>query len=264
MWDGVRAVAPVSGTGRLAGKRAIVTGAASGIGLATAQRFVAEGARVAAADVNAEALAEVLGDADPSGEQLRTFVVDVADRAAVESVLGEAGEWLGGVDILVNSAGTIGEGPTLDLAEDEWDRVVDINLKGTFLVSQVAGRLMREAGGGAIVNVSSVAATQANPYHPHYAASKGGVSQLTKALAVGLAEFNIRANAVAPGPILTGMGAGEFQDEARRERLLKRVLRGRVGRPDEVASAILFLASDEADFITGEILTIDGGVTATR
>ena len=249
-------------SGRIEGKRAIVTGAASGIGLATAQRFAAEGARVAAADVNAAGLEAAWGGADL--EIVRTFTVDVSDRAAVEQFVEDAAAWLGGVDLLVNSAGTIGEGPTLHLAEDEWDRVVDINLKGTFLVSQYAGRKMQEAGGGAMVHVSSVAAEQANPYHPHYAASKGGVRQLTKALAVGLAEFNIRSNAVGPGPILTAMGAGEFEDEARKERLLRRVLRGRLGRPEDVAAAILFLASDEADFVTGTTLYVDGGVLATR
>src|SRR5262249_40608090 len=159
-------------------------------------RFLEEGARVAAADVNAEGLQAAFGE---GGDDLRPYVVDVSDRTAVERFVDDAAEWLGGVDILVNSAGTIGEGPTLDLAEDEWDRVVDVNLKGTFLVSQFAGKKMRDAGGGAMVHVSSVAAEQANPYHPHYAASKGGIRQLTKALAVGLAEFNIRSNAVGPG-----------------------------------------------------------------
>lgn len=248
--------------GRIAGKRAIVTGAGSGIGLATAQRFAAEGARVAAADINAAGLAAAWEGAD--GETVQTFAVDVSDRASVEQCVEAAAAWLGGVDLLVNSAGTIGEGPTLDLAEEEWDRVIDVNLKGTFFMSQAAGKKMREAGGGAMVHVSSVAAVQANPYHPHYAASKGGVSQLSKALAVGLAEFNIRSNAVGPGPILTAMGAGEFEDVARKERLLRRVLRGRLGRPEEVAAAILFLASDEADFITGTTLYVDGGVLATR
>jgi glucose 1-dehydrogenase len=250
---------------RLEGKRTIITGASSGIGQGTVTKFLAEGAVVAAVDITDEGLAYWDEEAK-KGLSVRSFKVDVADKASVESGLGAAIEWLGGCDVLVNCAGITSSGDPLEMSEEDFDRVMDVNVKGSFLCAQVAGRVMRAAKSGAIVNVSSVAAELSNAHHIAYTTSKGAVRQLTKALAVGLADDNIRVNAVGPGPILTGMGQSEIyeRDDSHRERLLGRVLRGRVGLPEDVAAAIAFLASDEADFITGTTLYVDGGVLAKR
>ena len=247
--------------GRLDDKRIIVTGAGSGIGKGTVHRLLQEGARVAAADLNADGLAEFEHD-----ERVATYVLDVSERTQVEKQLGAAVEWLGGCDVLVNSAGVTSSGDALELLESEFDRVMDVNVKGTFLCAQVAGRVMRAQGGGTIVNVSSVSAELANPHHVHYSTSKGAVRMLTKALAVALAPHNIRVNAVGPGPVLTGMGQSEIyeRDEEHMQRLLGRVLRGRVGAPEDIANVILFLASDESDFVNGTTVYADGGVLAVR
>ena len=247
--------------GRLNGKRAVVTGSAGGIGGATVRRFLDEGAAVACADVERSM---ILTESETNAHQLKSYVVDVSERDAVERFVDDAAAWLGGIDIAVSCAGVRGSSPPLEITEGEWHRVLDINLDGTFFLAQAAGRHIRAAGGGAIVNISSTAAEQALGDQPHYAASKGAVRQLTKSLAVGLADFNIRVNAVGPGPIDTAMAAAEAADPERVAYLLERVLRRRYGRPDEVASAVLFLASDEADFITGTTLYVDGGLLATR
>ncbi|MGE0304342.1 MAG: SDR family NAD(P)-dependent oxidoreductase [Acidimicrobiia bacterium] len=249
-------------SGRLQGKRAIITGGASGIAKGCVARFLEEGAKVAALDVNAEGLEEW-----DTGEQSKAWTLDVSDSSQVFAVFAEAIEWLGGVDILVNGAGITTSGDPLELAEAEYDRVMDVNVKGSFLCIQAAGRDMRKRGsGGSIVNISSVAAELANAHHVHYSTSKGAVRMLTKAMAVALADDNIRVNAVGPGPVLTAMGQSEIyeRDPAHMDRLLGRVLRGRVGTPEDIAAAVLFLASDEADFINGTTLYADGGVLAKR
>lgn len=250
-------------TGRLEGKRTIITGGASGIGHGCVARFLEEGATVAALDQNAEGMKEWASDDQPKA---RTWTLDVSSSSQVAQAVGQAIDWMGGVDILVNAAGITTSGDILELSEEDFDRVMDVNVKGSFLCAQVAGRAMRDGGGGSIVNISSVSAELANPHHVHYSTSKGAVRMLTKGLAVALAPHNIRVNAVGPGPVLTGMGQSEIyeRDPEHMERLLGRILRGRVGQPEDIAAAVLFLASDEADFINGTTLYADGGVLAVR
>lgn len=251
-------------SGRVSGKRVIVTGAGSGIGQGIARRMLDEGAKVAVVDVNPQALEAWAAEAT-TGAEVRGFVADVSKRTDVETQLGSAIAWLGGCDILVNAAGVTNPGGPLELTEDQWDTVMDVNAKGTFLCAQVAGRAMRDGGGGSIVNISSIGSELVVPHQAHYAASKGAVRSLTKGLAVGLAPHNIRVNAVSPGPTMTPMAQNEvFRDPAHTERMLGRVLRGRMATPADIAAAVLFLASDEADFITGSTLYADGGVTVVR
>ncbi len=251
-------------TGRVQDKRVIVTGSSSGIGRGVTRRMLDEGARVAAVDINAAGLKEWDEEA-AAGKPVRTFVADISRRAEVEAQLGAAIAWLGGCNVLVNAAGITSSGDALELPEEEFDRVMDVNVKGSFLCAQVAGRAMRDGGGGSIVNISSVAAELSNPHHIHYTTSKGAVRMLTKGLAVALAPYNIRCNAVGPGPVVTAMGQSEiYRTEEHTQRLLGRVLRNRVGTPEDIAAAVLFLASDEADFVNGTTLYADGGVLATR
>ncbi len=251
---------------RLAGKTAIITGAASGIGAATAERFCQEGAAVLVVDWNGEGAAAVAQSLDPTGQRAGYVQGDVQDEATAAASVQAALERWGRLDIVVNNAAVASALDLLEFTPDEFDRVLGVNLKGPLLFCKHAVPAMRRTGGGAIVNVASISSTCGIPKQPLYAPSKGGLLQMTRQLAVQYAEDNIRVNAVSPGTIETPLLRPLTDDVAGHERhlawLRARHPLGRFGQPEEVAAAILFIASDEASFITGANLAVDGGYAA--
>ena len=254
----------------LAGRVAIVTGAAQGIGRACAVRLAKEGAQVAVCDVNADGGAEVAEAIAATGGQAVFIRCDVADTGDVGGALAATLKAYGRVDVLVNNAGVLDDAPFLELSVDEFDRVLGVNLRGAFLMAQAAARQMVEqcktaastsarGSGGAVVNMSSVNEKFGLPDHVAYSISKGGISQLTRAMAVALAPHGIRVNAVGPGTIDTPILAGVVKDQAFRTKVLSRTPLGRFGRPEEVAAIVAWLASDEASYVTGTTVFADGG-----
>jgi NAD(P)-dependent dehydrogenase (short-subunit alcohol dehydrogenase family) len=249
---------------RMKDKVAIITGANSGIGLATARRFATEGARLVAADIK-DAGVEVHELVDAGGQVL--FVqADVSSASQVEMLVAETVAAYGRVDVLVNNAGIELPKKITDTTEPEWDRLMDVNLKGVFLCSRAVIPLMQREGGGAIVNIGSELGLVGGSEIAAYCASKGGVVQLTKAMAVDHASEGIRVNCVCPGPVdtplLEATIAGSLNPEQERLSILDKTLMSRMGSPDEIANVILFVASDEASYMTGSIVVVDGGCTA--
>lgn len=247
----------------LDGKTAIVTGGASGIGRAIAERFLNDGARVVIADVDAEKARRTEADLARLGE-VRFIRADVGRKLDVHNLVAATVDAFGDIDILINNAGIVHAAEFLDVKEEDFDRVMNVNLKGAFLAGQAAARFMVDkvkAGGapGAIVNMSSVNAVFALPDQLAYSVSKGGVSQLTKAMALSLAQWGIRVNAIGPGSIATDMLATVTAGSEGRNRILSRTPLGRVGEPAEIAAVAAFLASDEASYITGQTIYADGG-----
>lgn len=252
-------------TGRLEGKVALVTGAASGIGRATALAFAREGAKVVLADVAVEGGGEVACLIQEAGGEAIFVRCDVSRAAEVDSMIQKAVETYGRLDCAFNNAGIEGEvAPLAECTEENWDRVIDVNLKGVWLCMKYEIRQMLEQGGGSVVNMSSVSGLAGDPDHPAYGASKHGVSGLTKAAAVAYARRGIRVNAVCPGAIRTPMieRALEAQPELSWESLADGHPMGRIGEPEEVAEAVVWLCSDGASFVTGHLLPLDGGLVA--
>ncbi len=242
---------------RLQGKVAIVTGAARGIGLAIAQRFVKEGAHVALADWLAD---DVKAEAAALGSSALAVPTDVGDAGAVRRLVERTVERFGRLDCMVANAAVQAEIPFLDLTEEEFDRVIRVNLKGAFLCGQTAARQMVKAGSrGTIINMSSVNAVVAHPVLVHYAASKGGIAMLTKGMAVSLAPHGIRVNGIGPGTVNTPINANFFGMPGMVERFLMRTPLGRIAEADEIASVAVFLASDDASYVTGTTIYADGG-----
>jgi NAD(P)-dependent dehydrogenase (short-subunit alcohol dehydrogenase family) len=242
----------------LSGKVAIVTGARRGIGKGIALKLAEAGADVVVSDISLEDCQKVV---EEMGKGL-AVKCDVTKKSEVEEMVGKTVEKFGKVDILVNNAGIAPTKPFLEITEGDWDKVLDINLKGYFLCAQAAAREMVKNGSGKIVNTASVAMGQAGVGFPnlaHYCASKGGVAALTEELCLELTPQGINVNAVAPGVIETAMSEPILTDPKVKEGLLARIPKKRVGQPEDVAAAVVFLASDEADYISGVVLPVDGG-----
>jgi cyclopentanol dehydrogenase len=251
--------------GRVSGKVVFITGAASGMGRAHALRLAAEGASLAITDRDQTGLAETLAAVQATGAEAAAWPHDVTDEAAWERVVGQACGRFGRIDVLVNNAGVSSSTVSvLDVGVDEWDRVMAINARGVFLGVRTVGRKMRDQGrGGSIINISSVFGIVGGAMASAYCASKGAVRLLTKAAAADLTAFNIRVNSVHPGLIDTPMLDGLLAREGElRDRMLGVQLQRRAADPDEVSSAVLFLASDESSFMTGSEMVVDGGWTA--
>ncbi len=244
---------------RLEGKVAVVTGAARGIGAACARRFAAEGAAVVIGDIleeQGEATARSIRDAGGAA----TFAAcDTGDAPQARALIAETVSRHGRIDVLVNNAGIFTIADFLDVTEEDFDRVLRVNLKGYFLVGQAAARAMAEAGSGSIINMSSVNAVMAIESIAAYVVSKGGVNQLTSVMALALAPRGVRVNAIGPGTILTEMAGAMMTDEVARRRILSRTPMGRVGQPEEVAGIAVFLASDDSSYVTGQVIYADGG-----
>ncbi|MBM3689601.1 MAG: SDR family oxidoreductase [Actinobacteria bacterium] len=243
------------------GRVALITGAGSGIGRAITLRLAGDGARVAVVDVKADAAQATVHLVEQVGGTAIALTADVRDRAQVSRAVEDTVAQLGRLDLLANNAGVVRMANFENLTDDEWDFVVDVNLKGQFIVGQLASRAM--TAGGAIVNLatieSEVVVSSSGSCQPHYNASKGGVTMLTKAMAVELSAKGIRVNAVAPGPINTGFAGGDITSPEAMAFIGQRVLVHRVGEPEDVANLVSFLLSDQASFIDGVQIPIDGG-----
>jgi NAD(P)-dependent dehydrogenase (short-subunit alcohol dehydrogenase family) len=241
-------------------KVALVTGAARGIGLATAQRFLAEGWRVALLDIEGELLRDAVG-ALKRPDQAMALPCDVSDAAAVNAAIEAVGTRFGRLDALVNNAGVATFAPLLDTTNEDWNRILAVNLTGPFLCTKAAVPLMRASGGGAIVNITSISAVRASTLRSAYGTSKAGLAHLTKQLAVELASAGIRVNAVAPGPVETAMAKAVHTPEIRAD-YHDAIPLNRYGLEAELAEAIFFLSCDRSSYITGQMLAVDGGFDA--
>jgi 3-oxoacyl-[acyl-carrier protein] reductase len=243
----------------LGGQVALVTGAARGLGRAIAQTLAAAGAKVACIDVNADWLTETVAAIRAAGGSAEPLACDVTDAGRVGQVVDEVIERFGALHILVNNAGITRDNVIVRMKDEQWDAVININLKGTFLFTRAAARPMMKQRGGRIINVASVSGLMGNPGQVNYSASKAGVIGLTRTVARELASRNITVNAVAPGFIATDMTSALGEEVLKKVR--EEIPLGRLGEPQDVADAVLFLASPAASFITGHVLTIDGGLT---
>ncbi|CDF58713.1 3-oxoacyl-[acyl-carrier-protein] reductase [Thermobrachium celere] len=243
---------------RLNGKVAIITGAARGIGKATAEKFLKEGASVVICDISQEQVDATVNELKAISENIAGIKVDVTNRAEVDEMVRFTLEKFGRIDCLVNNAGITADNTLLKMTEEEWDRVININLKGVFNCGQAVAKVMVDQGSGVILNATSVVGLYGNYGQTNYAATKWGVIGMTKTWAKELGKKGIRVNAVAPGFILTPMT--EKMPEKVLEMMKDKAPLKRLGMPEDIANAYAFLASDEASFITGAVLSVDGGI----
>jgi glucose 1-dehydrogenase len=249
--------------GRVEGKVALVAGAGGGIGGAGAESLAREGAAVVCADIDGTAAETIAARIRAAGGRAIAIPLDVRDRSAVDSAVAATVRQFDRLDVLVDCAGVSHGGTLLDLDPAEWERVIAVNLTGMFHLGQAAARQMvRRGGGGSIINVTSQLAEVARPERAAYVASKGGGRSLTHAMALDLAAHGIRVNAIAPGPTLTNLTRAAYTDPERRRATITQIPLGRLGDPQDLVGAILFLASDESIWATGSTVTVDGGYNA--
>lgn len=247
---------------KLRGKTAIVTGGSRGIGRAIAEGFLREGARVAIVSRDFAVGERSAAELARGGGECRAFRGDIALPGDIRRFFGEIVDAMGPPDVMVNNAGALLKKRFLDTSDDEWDRVVDTNLRGTFICAREAAKLMIARGaGGSIINISSIdgETVYAVGHHPVYGITKAGINMLTKALAVELAPLGIRVNTLSPGVVPTDISAGSMDDKGHMDAILREIPMGRVAAPAEMAGPAVFLASDDSSYVTGANLMVDGG-----
>ncbi len=247
---------------KLKDKVAIITGARRGMGKADALVLAEEGAKVVVSDISKEECQKVVDEIKEKGGEAIAVKCDVSKKEEVDEMIKKTVDEWGKIDILVNNAGIADFKPFLELTEEEWDKTIDINLKGYFLVAQAAAKEMAKQKSGVIINIASVAMGQVGVGFPnlaHYCATKGGIVAMTEEMAIELAEYNIRVNAISPGVIETPMIDPIKQDPNQEKAVLARVPMHRVGKPEEIAKTVSFLASDDSSYITGSVIVVDGG-----
>ncbi len=241
-------------------KVCLITGGAQGIGEACARLFLEQGAKVVIVDIQSERGQSLASQLQQQGHEILFIASDIGNKVEVDAVIKQVIAQYGRLDVLVSNAGIFKAAPFLEVSESDFDEVLRVNLKGAFLMGQAAARVMKDQGGGAIVHMSSVNGVLAIPEIASYNVSKGGLNQLTRAMALALADEGIRVNAVAPGTIATELASkAVLTSEEARNKILGRTPMKRLGDPSEVANVVAFLASDAASYITGEVITVDGG-----
>ena len=244
----------------IGGKVCLITGGAQGIGEACARLFLEQGAKVVIVDIQSERGQSLASQLQQLGHEILFIASDIGNKVEVDAVIKQVIAQHGRLDVLVSNAGIFKAAPFLEVSESDFDEVLRVNLKGAFLMGQAAARVMKDQGGGAIVHMSSVNGVLAIPEIASYNVSKGGLNQLTRAMALALADDGIRVNAVAPGTIATELASkAVLTSEEARNKILGRTPMKRLGDPSEVAHVVAFLASDAASYMTGEVITVDGG-----
>lgn len=248
---------------KLKNKVAIITGSTTGIGRGTAELFVKEGASVVVNSPTQEACDKVASEIKNENGKVIGIAADVSKEKEVENLVSKTVEKFGKLDIMINNAGILGFSPLTELSEKDWDKIIDVNLKGVFFgIKHAAKQMIKQGNGGKIINTASIAGLIGYPTLAHYSSSKGGVIELTRTAALELADKKIYVNAIAPGLIETPMTKDIMEDPEQRKQLLKGIPLGRAGKPEDIARPALFLSSEDSDYMTGQTIVVDGGWTS--